>query len=142
MRQLGVEGFDSELAQDEDLYTVTVDDGTAVHFVGSQAGLVHIWSFPGKLPEDVSRDTLVVLLAINGVTFDYPAVHVGVDRASGELMLWARHPLAQLDADSVRKLFERFVTLTAQLGHWLEAGANLPTVSEPKELPNAFFQTA
>jgi Tir chaperone protein (CesT) family len=141
MRQLGVEGFESQLDESEDLYTVTIDEGTSVHLVGSQSGLVHLWSFPGKLSADVSRSALVILLAANGVTFDYPSVHVGVDRESGELMLWTRHPLAQLDAQALSALFERFVSLSARLRRWVESGAELPIASDFQEVSDAYLHT-
>jgi hypothetical protein len=133
MSQLGIEGYEAELKEEEDTYTVTIEDKYSLHLVGAQQGLLHIWSFPGKLPADVSRETLIVLLAVNGVTFDYPSLHVGLDHKSGELMLWARHPLAELDSVTIRELFDLFVDLTERLQQWILAGASLPLFASTTE---------
>lgn len=124
MRDLGVEGLDADCRNDEDLYTVSIDDSCTVHLVGAQSGFIHLWSFPAKLPPEVDRETLLTLLAVNAITFDCPAMHLGLHPASGDLMLWTRQPLAELDARTMRGLLEQFMQRSSGLREWIGARAS------------------
>lgn len=127
MAQFGIP-LEGPARSEENIYTVEIE-GTVVHLVGEQEGFMHIWSFPGRLPEDVGRETLIALLAANSMTFDDPALHLGVEHSTGELMLWMRHPLAELDSARMSDVFDFFAERTERTRKWLASGASVPDFS-------------
>lgn len=125
MMQLGIDGFPEQVAASDDVCSITTQ-GTTVHLVGAQEGFLHMWSFLGKLPQNVSRKSLVALLAANSVTLEHPAFHIGLEPATGELVLWTRELLNELDAVRINDLFDLFMDIAQQMKHWNDEGASPP----------------
>lgn len=103
-------------------YTVSLNGKLQVELIGVQEGFLNLLSVVGALPGDADGATLRALGCANEFTFDHPPVCLGLDQETGNVTLWTRQALAELDEAAVVSLFERFTGMAELVQHWLAAG--------------------
>lgn len=105
----------------EAAYTIGVDDQLQIDLIGLQEGFINLRAVLGPLPAEDDNDTLLRLLQANTFAFEHPPVSIGVDPATGTVVIWSRQALVELRDDSRCDWFERFIRIAFAVQAWLSA---------------------
>jgi hypothetical protein len=100
-------------------YTVSVGQGLQIELIGMQEGFLNMLSVVGTIPDAADSNMLKALLYGNQFTFDHPQVCLGADPKTGNIMLWTRQALKELDDKAMLALFGRFTHMADLVRQWL-----------------------
>jgi hypothetical protein len=138
--------FDGNPAEQQSSgYTLTLDNRLQVHLIGIQPEFLVMLCIVGHLPAHASAATLTKMLHAIALTFAYPSIILGMEKATQEITVWTRQRLSELDEQGIAALFNRFVDMTDLLRRWLARGGDdgkrklsRPTVSTIEQLSRRF----
>jgi hypothetical protein len=111
-----------------EVYCITIDGKTEVHFLEQQAGSIDMLVHVGTLPNPKFDGALRKLLAMNLFALAGPNISVGMNPQTGAVSLWSRMALATMNVAALTALIELALE---------RAAAVLQCLHEPRLRPPA-----